>query len=64
MSYQPPLPLTITIPTQHQRLLRKVRASANCVLSLDPVRRTLTTWYWLVFDDQLMLCYAAAHIHS
>lgn len=43
-----PLPLTITIPTLHQKLLREVRATRHSVLSFDPVRRTLTTWYWSV----------------
>jgi len=53
MSNLPALPLTITIPTQHQRFLRQVRTARNEVLSLDPVRRKLVTWYWSVpkFED-------------
>jgi hypothetical protein len=54
MSNLPALPLTITIPTQHQRLLRELRTARNKVLSLDPVRRKLVTWYWSVskFEDR------------
>jgi hypothetical protein len=54
MSNLPALPLTITIPTQHQRLLREVRTARNKVLSLDPVLRKLVIWYWLVskFEDR------------
>ena len=53
MSNLPALPLTITIPTQHQRLLREVRTARNKVLSFDPVLRKLVTWYWSVpkFED-------------
>jgi len=48
MSSLAPLPLTINIPTQHQRLLREIREATHRVLSLDPVRRSLVTWYWSV----------------
>ena len=50
----PALPLTIPIPTQHQRLLREVRTARNKVLSFDPVLRKLVTWYWSVpkFEDR------------
>jgi hypothetical protein len=54
MSNLPALPLTIAVPTQHQRLLHEVRTARNKVLSLDPVLRKLVTWYWSVpkFEDR------------
>jgi hypothetical protein len=50
------LPLAINIPTQHQRLLNEVREAKDRILSLDPVRRTLTTLYWSVLKNFLMQC--------
>ena len=40
------LPLTLTIPTHHQLLLREVREATHDVKQLDPVRRELTIFYW------------------
>jgi len=45
-------PLSITLPTYHQLLLRQVREATHCVKSFDPATRTLTIFYWspVLFD--------------
>jgi hypothetical protein len=48
MPLQRDLPLTLTIPTHHQLLLREVREATQDVKQLDPIRRELTIFYWYV----------------
>jgi hypothetical protein len=54
-----PQTISMTIPTNHQLLLRQVRNETQSIQSLDPMRRTLTTLDWLVYQQCKL-----THTHS
>src|ERR1700722_18953962 len=56
-------PITTTVPTQHQLLLREVRDGTHCIKSLDPVRRTLTTFYWYGPWPVTLICVMPDALH-
>jgi hypothetical protein len=46
-----PQSLAVTVvPTLRQRLLSAVFASTNCILSFNPISRSLVTYYWSVLQ--------------
>jgi hypothetical protein len=51
MSGHAELPLSVDIPSEHQKLLREVRQYTHDIPSFDPARRTLTVLEWYVVHD-------------
>ena len=51
----PEFPLTITIPSHHQRLLRELREETYNILSLDQVTRELVKLPWYVYDGHFII---------
>jgi len=54
----PEFPLTITIPSHHQRLLRELREDTYNILSLDPVTRELVKLHQQTSNYKCSICRA------